>query len=228
MRWAPATVLAALAAISPLWPASPQSLNEEGNRAYKRAEFEQALRSYTEAQVRVPDSPAIQYNIGNVFYRQQDYQRAAESYRKALEAARGGLARDTAYNLGNARFQAGDYAGAVQAYRGALELDPADRDAKRNLEIALSRLKPPPPKGGGQNRDQDQKSKQEPPPNSSPSPAPSSQPPPPGSQKTPEGQMDREGAERLLEALSQEERDNMDRQKKQGRPAQEAPGGKDW
>ena len=223
------TILAVLVltsvATAPVLAASPRRLNEEGNRAYRNADFDAALRAYTEAQVGAPGSPAIQYNIGNVFYRQDDYERAAEAYRKALEGARGGLARDAAYNLGNSRFLAGDFGGAVEAYRGALEIDPRDRDAKRNLEIALARLKPPPPpKGGGsQDKKDDQKKDQQREPSPSPQPRAgqrSEQPQPR------EGELGREEAERLLDALAQEERQNLDKEKHPARAP--AAGGKDW
>lgn len=44
------------------------------------------------------------------------------------------------YNLGNARLADGDPAGAVAAFQEALRRDPADADAKFNLELALRRL----------------------------------------------------------------------------------------
>jgi Ca-activated chloride channel family protein len=210
---------------APALAASPRRLNEEGNRAYRNADFDAALRAYTEAQVGAPGSPAIQYNIGNVFYRQEDYERAAEAYRKALEGARGGQARDAAYNLGNSRFLAGDFGGAVEAYRGALEIDPRDRDAKRNLEIALARLKPPPPpKGGGsQDKKDDQKKDQQREPSTSPQPRAGQR----NEQPQPrEGELGREEAERLLDALAQEERQNLDKEKRPARAP--AAGGKDW
>jgi len=213
----------------PALAASPRALNEQGNKAYRGARFEDALRAYTEAQVRSPGSPEIQYNIGNVFYRQEDYERATEAYRKALEGARGQMRRDAAYNLGNARFQARDYAGAAAAYRGALTLDPTDRDAKRNLEIALQRLQnppPPPPSKGGPKDREPQQSK--PPQDSQPN-RPQDSPEDQRQQQQPSPQdLDRQEAERLLEALEQEERDNMDREHRQRTPAQPPPGGKDW
>jgi tetratricopeptide (TPR) repeat protein len=222
-----ASVLAAVGGVA--LAASTRSLNEDGNQAYRAARFEDALRAYTEAQVRSPESPEVQYNIGNVFYRQEDYERASEAYRKALEGAGSLLRRDAAYNLGNARFQAQDYAGAAAAYRGALTLDPSDRDAKRNLEIALQRLQnpPPPPPSKGGPKDQDPQK---------PQPRPDAQPNPPRDpqekrsqqpQPSPED-LDRQEAEQLLKALEQEERDNMDREHRKGSPAQPPPGGKDW
>lgn len=227
-RPALAATLAALVACMAVGPARAESaygLNEEGNRAYRKAELEQALRAYTEAQVRDPDSPAIQYNIGNVFYRQQEYERASEAYRKSLQEARGPLARDAAYNFGNARFQAGDYAGAVEGYRGALEIDPSDRDAKRNLEIALARLKPPPPQSGGGKSDpkkDSQESKQE-------QARSGSEPQPDDTRKQPGSpSLDREEAERLLEALAQQEREALEQENRKAGQAVHAPGGKDW
>jgi Ca-activated chloride channel family protein len=227
-RGALAAALALFLLAPPARGASPRGLNEEGNRAYRKADLERALQAYTEAQVGAPRSPEIQYNLGNVFYRQQDYGRAADAYRKALESARGALARDAAFNLGNARFGAEDYAGAVSAYRGALEIDPSDREAKRNLEIALARLKPPPP-GGGKDRDEDKDRKDEKrgqPPSAAggePQPLPSDR------QRAPAaGEIEREEAERLLDALAQEERDSLDRERRKGRPPQIPPGGKDW
>jgi Ca-activated chloride channel family protein len=225
-RGALAAALALGLIAPPALAASPRRLNEEGNRAYRKAELERALQAYTEAQVGAPQSPEIQYNLGNVFYRQQEYQRAGEAYRKALESARGALARDAAYNLGNARFQEEDYAGAAAAYRGALKIDPADREAKRNLELALAHLKPPPPGGGGKDKkDEDKKEPQEPPPAAGQEPQPQRQ----DRKNAPSpGEIAKEEAERLLDALAQEERDNLERERRRHRAPQTPPGGKDW
>jgi tetratricopeptide (TPR) repeat protein len=225
-RGALAASLALALLAPPAFAASPRRLNEEGNGAYRKAEFERALQAYTEAQVGAPQSPEIQYNLGNVFYRQHDYGRAGEAYRKALESARGTLARDAAYNLGNARFQEQDYTGAAAAYRGALKIDPADREAKRNLEIALARLKPPPPGGGGKGKkDEDRKPPPEPPPAAGEEP----QPQRPDRQSAPSpGEIARSEAERLLDALEQEERDNLERERRRNRAPRTPPGGKDW
>ena len=49
----PAAVMVAVMSL-PVCPASTRSLNEQGNEAYRRTRYDDALRSYTEAQV---DSP---------------------------------------------------------------------------------------------------------------------------------------------------------------------------
>ena len=223
--WLTAVMVAAISL--PVWPASSRSLNEEGNEAYRRAHFDDALRSYTEAQVDSPDSPVIEYNIGNVFYRQQAYDRASEAYGKALEKAGGTLARDVFYNLGNSRFMAQDFGGAVQAYSQALRVDPDDRDAKRNLEIALARLEQPPPQGGGDNQEEEDQEQESPQQSPQPSQPQQGQEDPHQPRPQPrEGELSPEEAERLLEALAQEEQDNIEKQRRKGRIT--PPGGKDW
>ncbi len=221
--WPTAVMVAAMSL--PVWAASSRSLNEQGNEAYRRVRYDGALRSYTEAQVDSPGSPVIEYNIGNVFYRQQAYDRASEAYGKALEKAEGTLARDVFYNLGNSRFMAQDFSQAVQAYSQALRIDPNDRDAKRNLEIALARLEQPPPQGGGDKKEEEENQEQE----SSPQSSPPQQGPEDPDQPRPqprEGELSPEEAERLLEALAQEEQDNIEKQRRVGRAT--PPGGKDW
>ncbi|MEE8536974.1 MAG: tetratricopeptide repeat protein [Acidobacteriota bacterium] len=222
----PAAVMVAVMSL-PVWPASTRSLNEQGNEAYRRTRYDDALRSYTEAQVDSPDSPIIEYNIGNVFYRQQAYDRASEAYGKALENAEGTLARDVFYNLGDSRFMAQDFGGAVQAYTQALRIDPSDRDAKRNLEIALARLEQPPPQGGDDDRQEENREQESAPQSPRPSQPQREQadPDPPRPQPR-EGELSPEEAERLLEALAQEEQDNIKRQRRKGRVT--PPGGKDW
>ena len=45
---------------------------EKGNRLYLNGANEDALRSYTEAQLAAPEAPQLHYDIGNVLYRQEN------------------------------------------------------------------------------------------------------------------------------------------------------------
>ena len=51
-----------------------------------------------------------------------------------------GLQANGWYNAGNALFDMGNYRDSVQAYIQALRLNPADRDAKHNLELSLKKI----------------------------------------------------------------------------------------
>jgi Ca-activated chloride channel homolog len=215
----------AMGALSSQAQASASSKNEEGNRLYQEKKYSEALKRYTEAQLEAPDSPQLHYNLGNVFFRQGEVDKAREEYRRALAAADASLDPRAVYNLGNTFFNQQQYQEAVQAYQRALKLSPKDMDAKRNLELALLRMKQQaqqqPSQGKDSKQDQQQK-KDEPKPNPSDSeeqkqkqdqdarqkedPQKKGQAPRP--QK---GSLTKEEAERILSALQEDEKANMKR-----------------
>jgi tetratricopeptide (TPR) repeat protein len=94
--------------------------------------------------------PSLDYNSGDVAYRRGRFETAVERFRGGLAGDRR-LQERTDYNIGNSYvWQArGEYnhvdkrsllRAAIEAYENALVLDPGDRDAKWNLEIALRQL----------------------------------------------------------------------------------------
>ena len=210
---------------------------EKANRDYIEERYEEALRSYTEAQVDAPEAPELYYDIGNVLYRQGDYEGASEAYQRALLTAGDGLVPDVAYNLGNARFQQQEFQEAIDSYQRALESQPADVDAKRNLELALQALQqqqqqPQDSEEDGeqqeQPQDQQQQQEQQPPDDQQDEQQPQPQPgegqeEPEPSPSDPQQQeqeqageesrggetLSREEAERLLDSLAEEEQKNL-------------------
>ena len=117
------------------------STSAQAEEAYRRGEYEEALRLYRDAQLEDPDSPALHYNIGDALYKLQQYDVAAEEF-KRVEPANGpvDLGSERWYNLGNSLFQQQQYAGAVEAFKNALLHNSSDMQAKSNLEMALERL----------------------------------------------------------------------------------------
>ena len=198
---------------------------EEGNRHYVEKAYDDALRAYTEAQVALPEAPALFYDIGNVLYRQGDLAGAEEAWTRALVGADDGLLADIAHNLGNARYQRQAYQEAVDAYRQALGARPDDRDTKRNLELALRQLQ------AQQQQQQQQEQKQDKDPNQSPPDG--ERPPRPEAgegeqQMKPEEGMTREEAERLLDSLEAQEKDNLKEEEARRKAAAGKQREKDW
>ena len=217
---------------------------EQGNVDYEAGEYENALKNYTEAQVDLPESPELYYDIGNVLYRQGDPEGAAESYTRALLTAREQLVPLAAYNLGNARFAQQDYKEAIKAYQRALRAEPGDVQAKRNLELALRALqeqprqqKPSPgdseqnepqeqeqQQGQGEQGEQDEEQEQP----GEQGQDPEDQQRQTGSESDTEAdpqRMSQEQARRLLDSLKDQERDELRRLRTTGpEPARE----KDW
>jgi len=158
------TKLAAIIATAWLWPAphaladSVASKNKAANRLYEQSRFQEAERAYLEAQAEAPGRPELSYNLGNALIRQKKYDQALQSLRQSIAKGNRGVQVNGWYNSGNALFDMGNYKDAVQAYIQALRLNPADRDAKHNLELAQKKLQEqqqqPPQQTQGDKQDQ--------------------------------------------------------------------------
>ena len=119
---------------------SPDEVNNSGHEPYTNADYGAALDAYEAARDRVPEAGAPHYNVGNVLYRTEDFEESLKEYDEALMDATGDLRSRGFFNRGTAAFRAQRYAQAVEAYKEVLRMDPDDRDAKHNLELALKRM----------------------------------------------------------------------------------------
>jgi len=118
-----------------------ESLVKEGNSAFRQQQYDAALERYQMAEAERPESPEIDYDIAGVLHQQEKYEEAIERYNKALNSQDASLHPWAQYNLGNTYFRMDDYANAITAYQKALEADPSDLEAKFNLELARRKLK---------------------------------------------------------------------------------------
>jgi tetratricopeptide (TPR) repeat protein len=113
---------------------------KEGNRLYSEGRYDEAHEKYLEALRAAPNSPLIRFNDGNALYQSQEFQRALEAYREAIESGDAALESKAWYNLGNAFYRHQKLPEALDAYKQALRSDPTDEDAKHNLELLLQQL----------------------------------------------------------------------------------------
>ena len=229
-----------LAGLSSLLGGEAHRRTEKGNALYIAGDNDPAIAEYQKAQAKLPEAPQLHYDIGNVLYRQENWSGAAEAYEHALGAADPDLAARAAYNLGNALFHDEKYDDAVKAYTRALKGKPQDGDAKHNLELALRALEQK--KQQQQQQQQQKKKPEQDKPDQKPKPSgegdddkkPKDDKTPKGDpkdkDKKPEpkpGEMTPEEAQKLLDRLGDQEKQNVKREQAR-RPKDAATPEKDW
>ena len=137
---------------------TPGQVNNSGHEPYLAGEYAVALELYRDAEGRAPESAEPYYNAANTLYRTGEYEEALESYDESLKHAEEDLRSRGFFNRGNTAFQQQDYPEAVEAYKEVLRMNPDDRDAKHNLELALLRI---PPQGQDDPQEEEQDGSQE-------------------------------------------------------------------
>ncbi|MFC1556353.1 tetratricopeptide repeat protein [candidate division KSB1 bacterium] len=138
--------LFALTVLLPLFSGtlSAQSGREkvnEGNELFNQEKYSEALNKYRDAAIDDPQSPLIQYNIGDALYKQGMYEEAFQSFENVLSADDSDLHFRSYYNMGNALYRMDKLPESILSYKKALELNPDDYDSKYNLEFVRNKLK---------------------------------------------------------------------------------------
>jgi tetratricopeptide (TPR) repeat protein len=139
--------------------AGAQGLREkvnEGNAHYTKSEYELAIAKYKDALLDDPLNEQILFNEADALYKMEKYDEALEGFQKILGSKDLKLASKAHFNIGNVHFKQEKLTDSINAYKKALELDPADYDAKYNLELARAKLKEQ-----SEKKKQDGKDKQE-------------------------------------------------------------------
>ena len=110
---------------------------EEGNQAFQDEAYLVAHQAYKDAEAQSPDLAEPHYNAANALYKEGAFADASSELSSALDLVEhADLEEHGLFNLGNTAYNLDDWEAAIAAYTEALLLDPEDRDAKYNLELA--------------------------------------------------------------------------------------------
>ena len=193
----------------------PGVMFREGNSQYKEKKYDEAEINYRKGLEKQPDAVAGQYNLSNSLYMQEKYKEAAiylDSLSKQTSNSK--LLSDIYHNLGNAYLKDKEYEKSIEAYKEALRQQPKSEDSRYNLSYAYKKLKQQ-QQQQEQKKQQQQEKKEEKQENKEQQP-----------QEQKKQGIQREEAERILDALERQEKDlRKEEEKKKG---QGTFGGKDW
>lgn len=209
------------------FPGGLKSLWKQADRAFRQKQYEEAARLYEEAHRQEPKQWPLAFNMAVAQAAAQKYDAATTGFEKIAQSGPESLRQMAEYNAGNCYFAQQKWQQAIEHYKRALYLNPQDFNAKWNLELA-KRMQKQQQRNNEQQRKPQQKSRSL---QQKPSPP---QPPRGQPQKQDEAaprpqKMDAQQARRLLQSLSQAERDLHQKMAKQRQqPFAETRPAKDW
>jgi Ca-activated chloride channel homolog len=189
-----------------------QSSIIKGNQLYKNQQYDKAAAEYQKATDVNEKNTKAQYNLGDALYKSKKNSAAQKAFDAAAENAKDETFKSRAiYNKGVSLTREKKLQESIDAYKDALRLNPTDDEARDNLQKALNELKKQPEqKQNKQNQDKNKNNNQD-----------NKNPPPQNKSK-----LNQKQAERMLNALRQEEKKLQQDQQKKNRVSSSQD--KDW
>jgi len=142
--------LACLAMIG--WIDTASDKNEEGIRLYSEGKYGDAISKFTDAQLHVPESDSLNFNIADTHYKVGKLPEAEKSYKGVLDSKDATLKAKANYNLGNTMYKQGKFNEALDFYKKAIklaekvsgangdEIKEVRKDAKYNYEFVQKKM----------------------------------------------------------------------------------------
>jgi len=197
------------------------TLLRQGNKSYNSGKYKEAEKDYRKALEVNKESVKGQFNLGDALYQQKNFQESTNIFGSLTEKNIDKSDKaDVYYNLGNSLLEAKEYEKSIAAYKQSLLNNPSNIDTKYNLEYARMMLKK---QQQQQQQKQDQKKDQQNKKDQQQQQDKNQQNQPPDQKK-----ISKEDAERMLEAMKNDEKKTMDKVKKQKAKAIQVGVEKDW
>lgn len=184
-----------------------QKFIRHGNSNYEDGKYKDAEIDYRKALEKSPASTKATYNLGNSQYKQQNYKEATNSYLKLATDPKNARVAQLYHNLGNSLLQSQKYSESVHAYKQALRINPKDEDTRYNLAYAMAKLQQQ--QQNKNNKDQNKQKQQQQNQQQQKEQQQNQQ------QHKQNQKMSKQDADRMLNALNNNEKRTMDKVKKQ-------------
>lgn len=207
-----------------------RGLLRQGNKLYEDNKFNEAEIEYRKALEDAQTSVKGNYNLGNALYKQDKYEEAVNSLSNAnamIKDTDPQLKARALHNLGNALLKAEKLPESIEAYKQSLRLNPADDDTRYNLAYAMRKQeqqqqqqqsqsnKDNKDKNDDKNQQQNQQDQQQ-------------EDQQDRDQQQQKPQISKQDAERMLQALKNDEQKTLDKVNRQKVKATNVKVEKDW
>jgi Ca-activated chloride channel homolog len=200
-----------------------------GNSDFESGKFNEAEKKYRKALELNKESYKGKFNLGTAVYKEKNFEESSKIYSELAGNKLDPKARSNVfYNLGNSLLEAKKYDESILAYQKSLINNPLDKDAKYNLEFAKMMLKKQQQEQqknqqnkDQQKKDQDKKDKQD---QQQDQQDKNSQ----SKNQQDHRKISKEDADRMLEAMKNDEKKTMQKVQKQKVKAAQVIIEKDW
>jgi hypothetical protein len=221
------------------WGQNERKVIRQGLRAYEAGEFSEAEVQFRKAGDINQESFEAEFNTGTALYGQEKYEETARQYESLAKQSQGAVEDDPEtlahiwHNMGNSLLEAQQYGPSIEAFKNSLRLKPDDYDTKYNLAYARQKLKEQenkeqggeedqPKSQGEQNQDERLKNEEE-------QEQDQKQQEQEDQQQQPQSrEISKEDAERMLNAIQQQEKEVKDKVDKEKAAAAKVKTKKDW
>lgn len=225
----------------------------KGNQAYHSGKLVEAGNHYRQSLQTKPDYYKANFNLGDALYRTANmmkagkipvpdkkmtvdsaaalvYNQAADQFEVAAESTTNAdTAQKAWHNYGNSKLMQKDFEAAISGYKKALRLNPKDEDTRYNLAFAQRELakqqKDKKDKDDKENKDKDKNEKKE---QNKKDKEDINNQNDKDKQEAQQPQMSKEQAEKMLNALKNDEKKKQAERKIKGEPGQRVKVEKDW
>jgi len=208
----------------PLHAQNERKVIRQGLKSYGQGDFGEAEVQFRKAGDINQESFEAGFNTGAAMYEQEKYEETVKQYESLADQAEDPESMAHVWhNIGNSFLEARQYAPSIEAYKNSLRLNPGDQDTKYNLAYAKQKLQEQQQQNQDQqdqqNQDQQDQQNQD---------QQDQQDQDQQEQQARPQQISKEDAERMLNAIQQQEKDVKDKVDKKKAASAKVKTEKDW
>ncbi len=212
-------ILVVLMVVISAYGQNERKVIRDGVRAYGDGEFEEAEVQFRKAENINQELYEAEFNTGAALYGQEKYEETVKQYELLLDQTDDpGKIAQIWHNIGNSLLEAQQYGPSIEAYKNSLRKNPSDEDTRYNLAYAKQKLEEQ--QKENQDSDQDQQKQDREQDKENDQQEREQQPVP--------REISKEDAERMLQAIQQQEKDVKEKVDKKKAAAAKVKTEKDW
>ncbi len=142
---------------SNMFAQSLRGLVNDGVNSYEKENFADAETKFRKGLDKEYETFEGHFNLGSALYKQGKYEEAINAYKNAIALTEDDYLRSKVmHNIGNTLLKSQKIEESVEAYKNSLRLDPDDLETKYNLSYALNMLDQQQQQQQQQDQNQDQ------------------------------------------------------------------------